>query len=157
MKAYSLAGILCLLAAVSACAQVAVTPSGAHGGADFGSLDYTLGQVAFTAAVSAQGNVQLGVQQAYPETASAVEAHRTDAFISLYPNPTRESTQLTYTDFSEGDVITVYDATGRIVVSLPAQPSTTRIHLHHSASGIYIVELTRTGGHQSRMRLVVQS
>jgi hypothetical protein len=157
MKAYFLVAILCLLVAVSAYAQVAVTPSGAHGGSDFGTLDYTLGQVAFTAAVTAQGNVQLGVQQAYLESESAVEAHRTDAFFNLYPNPTRESTRLTYTDFSEGDVITVYDATGRIVASLPAQPSTTLIHLHHSASGIYIVELTRTGGQQSRLHLVVQS
>lgn len=138
-------------------AQLAVPSAGGGVATAMGSLDFTLGQVAYTTAMTGDNSIQLGVQQAYPPVDSRVEPHDALAGVVLYPNPARNFARIDCTACAAGVHIALYDATGRLAMELQAQSSSIPISLEHMASGLYTIELTLSDRRQMRLRLIVQS
>ena len=149
--------LVCTLFFLNGSAQTAFSSAGAGSVSASGSVDFTLGQVAFTTAISTQRSIQLGVQQAYTDGESAVSSREAHSLLSLYPNPARSFATLEYARFDEVASIALFDATGRLAQRMTMPSSSLNINLERYASGVYIVELTRLDSQKIRLRLIIQS
>ncbi|MBK8806812.1 MAG: T9SS type A sorting domain-containing protein [Bacteroidales bacterium] len=118
MKKTYLFLLLSFITALAVNAQQTISTTGGDAKGSGGSVSYTIGQTAYTAASSQNGSVSQGVQQAYAITVeNALE--RTEGIkleISAYPNPTSDYLVLRIENYDiDGLSFTLTDVKGSLL------------------------------------------
>ncbi|MBL7937606.1 MAG: T9SS type A sorting domain-containing protein [Bacteroidia bacterium] len=99
-------------------AQQASTATGGDASGSGGSVNYSVGQIAYTTNFSAAGSVAQGVQQPYEISVvtSINEASNIDLKLSAYPNPTTDYLTLKIGDAKiEKLSYQLYDVAGKLL------------------------------------------
>jgi len=73
--------------------------------------------------------------------------------VSLFPNPTSETTTLVFEQYFSGD-ITISDIQGKIIARFSFQGMNKKIDLRKYESGVYMIQLQEDNGHRDVLRLV---
>ena len=135
--------VLLLAGLIRAEAQVAETASGGEATGPSGSVSYSVGQVFYTAATSANGSVSSGVQQAYEISSTlGINDETISLELSVYPNPTsdyltlkvEETAQLTYQ---------LYNVQGILIEEKLVNSYTTGIDLEAHPSATYFLTVLK--------------
>ena len=99
-------------------AQQAPTATGGNASGSGGSVNYSVGQIAYTTHFSATGSVAQGVQQAYEISVvtSIKEGDNIHLNLSVYPNPTSDFLTLKVGATKTEDLsYQLYDVTGKVL------------------------------------------
>jgi hypothetical protein len=73
----------------------------------------------------------------------------------LYPNPAQTFISLNIpTDWKPGDVIIIYDATGKTVFSTKIKAQTTQLNIRHLQPGLYFVNIYNRQGKQIGLKFI---
>jgi hypothetical protein len=99
-------------------AQQAPTATGGNASGSGGSVNYSVGQIAYTTHFSAAGSVAQGVQQPYEISVvtSIKERNNIHLNLSAYPNPTSDFLTLKVGDAKTEDLsYQLYDVTGKLL------------------------------------------
>lgn len=99
-------------------AQQAVTATGGDASGSGGSVNYSVGQIAYTTHFSATGSVAQGVQQPYEISVvtSVKEGNSIYLDLLVYPNPTSDFLTLKVNDLKVEDLsYQLYDVTGKLL------------------------------------------
>ena len=75
-------------------AQESPTASGGDATGSGGTVDYSVGQVAYITNVNASGTVSQGVQQAYEIFTVGIQEAELNISLSVFPNPTADNLTL---------------------------------------------------------------
>jgi len=90
----------------------------------------------------------------WDELISGVEEGEEEAIgIDLYPNPASE--QITVSNLETGDVVTVYDLAGQLIMSLKSFNSSQNLEVGSLSEGMYLIEINR-GNSVGRKTFVVR-
>lgn len=125
-------------------AQQATVASGGNAFGNNGSSSYSVGQVAYTNQVGANGSISQGVQQPFE-----IFTLGTDNFpeiilkMTVYPNPTTNWINLSiqnYTD--ENRSYQLFDINGRMIQSQKIIQSETQISMENLSAAIYILQVS---------------
>lgn len=125
-------------------AQQAIVASGGNAFGNNGSSSYSVGQVAYTNQVGANGSISHGVQQPFE-----IFTLGTDNFpeiiltMTVYPNPTTNWINLSiqnYTD--ENRSYQLFDINGRMIQSQKIIQSETQISMENLSAAIYILQVS---------------
>jgi hypothetical protein len=142
-KTFYLASIL--LATQLAQAQEAIPVSAGAAVGSGGSANYTVGQVFYTTYTTASGSVSQGVQHPFEFQTLSNPALTTVKLTAVtYPNPTKDFIILKITDRALNNLrYTLFDVTGKSIVSDAITESSTQVQLKHLAIGAYILKVSQ--------------
>lgn len=125
-------------------AQDATVASGGNASSASGNVSYSVGQVVYTTIAGGGISVAQGVQQPYDlSIVTGVEAHDINLEMIVFPNPTHNMLNLTFSDFNEirKASFKVTDAAGRLVMDKGIDKAQTEISLQDQASGVYFLSV----------------
>jgi hypothetical protein len=140
-KTFFLASIL--LATQLAQAQEAIPVSAGAALGSGGSANYTVGQVFYTTHTTTAGSVSQGVQHPFEfQTLSNPALTTVNLTAVTYPNPTKDFIILKITDTVIHDLrYTLFDVTGKSILSDDITASSTAIQMKHLAIGAYVLKV----------------
>jgi hypothetical protein len=106
-----------------------------------GSVSYTIGQVFYSSAEGENGSINQGVQQPYTaEIITGIELR--EITLQLFPNPTSELAILKVEPELIGLLsFSMYDESGRLILSSPMNNLENPIQLSGNSSGIYFLNV----------------
>jgi len=106
-----------------------------------GSVSYTIGQVFYSSAEGENGSINQGVQQPYTaEIITGIELR--EVTLQLFPNPTSELAILKVEPELIGLLsFSMYDESGRLILSSPMNNLENPIQLIGNSSGIYFLNV----------------
>ena len=140
--------ILCLgLTQVSA--QETIPATGGEATGSGGTVNYTIGQVAYSTNPGTSGSLTEGVQQPYEiSVVSGIdEAKNIDITISAYPNPTSDFFTLTVNEMEQHEVESlsyqVYDLNGKLLENKKIKSDKTEISLTGKSHASYMVMILK--------------
>jgi hypothetical protein len=124
-------------------AQEAIPVSGGLAAGSGGSVSYTVGQVFYTTNQAATGVVSQGVQHPFEFQTLSNPALTTVKLTAVtYPNPTKDFIILKITDTVIHDLrYTLFDVTGKSILSDAITASSTAIQMKHLAIGAYVLKV----------------
>jgi hypothetical protein len=137
------------------CAQEAFVVSGGEATGSNGLGSYTVGQVFYSAYLSADlfftddiastGSVSQGVQQPFElQTLSNPSLTTVKLTAVTYPNPTKDFIILKITDSALNNLrYTLFDVNGRAIASDAIARSSTQIQMKHLAIGVYVLKVSQ--------------
>lgn len=128
-------------------AQQAIDVTGAEGSGASGKISYSIGQVAYISASSANGRLSEGVQQPY-EFFSVGLKEPEDAVLQLqvYPNPATSNINVKIEHYNlESIRINLYDGRGRLLLSEKAENINTLISLEGLSDANYYLSIFDLG------------
>ena len=140
-KSIFLASILFVTQLV--CAQEAIPVSAGAALGSGGSANYTVGQVFYTTHTTTAGSVSQGVQHPFEfQTLSNPALTTVNLTAVTYPNPTKDFIILKITDTVIHDLrYTLFDVTGKSILSDAITASSTAIQMKHLAIGAYVLKV----------------
>ncbi|HNR55667.1 MAG TPA: hypothetical protein PKJ19_10885 [Flavobacteriales bacterium] len=125
--------------------QEAVVPAGGEAAGSGGTVNWTLGQVAYEASQSAGGNVQRGVQQPYEWLVLSTD-ETAPPTVSVWPNPTMDQVRLEWTEPLPDDArYALCNSAGSVVHEGSATGTALLIPLERHAAGRYVVRILANG------------
>lgn len=131
-----------LLTSTIALSQGAFTSSGGTTQSNYGSVSFSIGQIAYTSIDGSNGSVNSGVQQAFEVLATnGIEESTIQLHISAYPNPTVETLTLFVEDYSELLSYTLTDINGKLILEGRVNNSETAILMKNLANGNYYLNV----------------
>lgn len=121
---------------------------------DNGSVSFSIGQVVYTSAQSATGNINQGVQQPY-DVGVVTGVEEIGINLSVFPNPTSGLLTLTV-DGEDAQPLSyeLFDASGRSVASKNNLSASTQISLDAFATGVYNLSVYRGNKPVKSFRIV---
>ena len=133
--------LLFLTAGISA--QQAVTSGGGDGAGSGGTVNYSVGQVAFTSMVGSTGSVNQGVQQAYEISTVGVTVNQSISLqVTAFPNPVLSVLKLR---IDEQDLqkfrFQLFDIAGKLVMEQPVSDTETMIQMENLANATYYLKV----------------
>ncbi len=149
----------CMLCVIVSHTQSNVLPAGGDAFSTSGSVSYSIGQVDYVSAGSADGTLTQGVQQPYELFAVGV-LNYSYAWLSAvcFPNPTRFSVVLALSEMPEpGTRIELFDEAGRLVMSEAITSVRTHIPMEPLSAGTYFLLLHKNLGLQQTFRVIKQN
>ena len=125
-------------------AQQATVASGGNAFGNNGSSSYSVGQVAYTNQVGANGSISQGVQQPFEIfTLGKDDFPEIKVAMSVYPNPTTSFINLSVPNLnSENMNLQLLDLNGRIIQSQKIIQSETQISMENLSAAIYILQVS---------------
>ena len=133
---------LCLLitniVASKLVAQSSINCGGGNGSGSNGSIAFSVGQIDYISASSANASFSLGVQQAYKLNANKISV--IDYSMYMYPNPVSDYLNIKY-PFIQDTKFVIFSTTGNIMLSGDIQKSEGIINLKAIAPGIYYIKI----------------
>ncbi len=131
-----------LLWAGMAHAQESVNAAGGDATGTGGSVAYSVGQVVYTTATGATGNVAQGVQQPFEiSVVTGVSETSIQLEMSAYPNPTIDFLTLKVSAF-EGLNLQLTDMRGTVIASKKIAELNTIISMEGLAKSIYFLRIS---------------
>ncbi|MBA4241413.1 MAG: hypothetical protein C0448_11860 [Sphingobacteriaceae bacterium] len=125
-------------------AQQASTASGGDASGSGGSVNYSVGQIAYTTNFSAAGSVAQGVQQPYEISVvtSINEASSIDLKLSAYPNPTTDYLTLKIGDAKiENLSYQLYDVAGKLLEDKEIASTEVNISMLNQPNAAYFLKV----------------
>lgn len=108
----------------------------------FGSLSYSVGQVAFHSVSNTLGSVSQGVQQAYVISTMNLEEKVFNFSLSVYPNPTTDVLNLRVGNYNQEPMnFILLDATGKLIFEGNITQEETALDIKMLPEAIYFVEI----------------
>ena len=149
-----LSPIIFLFISAFAFGQSNTVSAGGDAEGDNGSVSFSIGQVVYTSAQSATGNINQGVQQPF-DVGVVTGVEELGINLSVYPNPTSGLLTLTV-DQAETQPLSfeLFDASGRSVASKDNLSASTQISLDAFVSGIYTLSVYRSNKPVKSFRIV---
>jgi hypothetical protein len=149
---------LILLWSTATTAQWAVVSSGAEPGSSAGSVAWTLGQVAYTAPASQEGNVSQGVQQAYTVmTVSTTDPTDPALVATVGPNPTLDGIFLELAGAPPPNArYQLLNASGQVLQDASLSERRTNIAMAQLPAASYLLSLIEDGLPVLVVRIVKQ-
>lgn len=133
-----------VLGLATANAQEASVASGGDATGSGGTVNYSIGQIAYTTNFSATGSVAQGVQQAYEISivTSIREAGNINLNLSAYPNPTSNFLTLNVGDTKmENLSYQLYDVSGKILEEKKIASADVSISMLHLSNAAYFLKV----------------
>jgi hypothetical protein len=132
-----------LLVTQLVCSQESIPVSGGAALGSGGSAVYTVGQVFYTTHTTTAGSVSQGVQHPFEFQTLSNPALTTVKLTAVtYPNPTKDFIILKITDTVIHDLrYTLFDVTGKSILSDAITASSTAIQMKHLAIGAYVLKV----------------
>lgn len=128
-------------------AQTAIVPVGGDAQSNYGSVSYTVGQIATQTFSNTNGSISVaeGVQQAYEIMTVGVDEYPQIVLNAVvYPNPTQNIAHLRLNDFeipSDGLRAILYDGNSKQLQSFAVTDDITVFQIGQYATGTYVLEL----------------
>lgn len=125
-------------------AQEAIPASGGEATGSNGSVNYTIGQVAYTNHTGANGSVSQGVQQAYEITviSNVNNARIINLECSAFPNPTVDFLTLKIEGgLAQNIEFQLYDISGKLIRSKSLYETETIINMEDLARATYFLKV----------------
>ena len=128
-------------------AQETVLTAGGDYQSANGSLSFSVGQTFYTTKVSTNSDysVSEGMQQPYEISviSQIKKANKITLEAVIYPNPTSNYLLIKLNDFEEKDLqYLLYDANGKLLLSVDAVGTETELNLTNFNLGFYILNIT---------------
>jgi hypothetical protein len=125
-------------------AQNSIASAGGKANGMGGSVNYTIGQMAFITNIGLDGTMSEGVQQTYEiMTLTDSGLNHTDVTFSVVPNPTTDFLQLKVSGESLSNFqYKLFDLSGRLLISKPITENLSSISMTSYLSGTYILKIT---------------
>ena len=128
-------------------AQTAIVPVGGDAQSSYGSVSYTVGQIATQTFSNTNGSISVaeGVQQAYEIMTVGVDEYPQIVLNAVvYPNPTQNIAHLRLNGFeipSDGLRAILYDGNSKQLQSFAVTDDLTVLQFGQYATGTYVLEL----------------
>ncbi len=142
--------IILFATAIGVQAQESVAAAGGEASGSGGTLSYTVGQTAYTTNTGSNGNsLSEGVQQAFEISiiSEIPEEKETETDISVYPNPAN-TFLIIKADMSQSGTgnltYEVFDAGGKLLQSVKAGGTETKIETKNLTPGVYLIKIKRS-------------
>lgn len=126
-------------------AQQASTATGGDASGSGGSVNYSIGQIAYITNYSATGSVAQGVQQPYEISVitSIDEATGISLNLTAYPNPTIDFLTLKIADTKiESLSYQLYDVTGKLLEEKEIATNEVSISMLHLQNAVYFLKVS---------------
>ena len=126
-------------------AQNSIVTSGGNAKGTSGSVDYSIGQVAYKHVSAASGSVNIGVQQPFEVIVLGVDHFPTIVLeMSLFPNPATEYVILKIEDLKTDNLICrLMDVFGKQISETKISKSETQLFLDNLNTASYILNIIR--------------
>jgi len=126
-------------------AQEVIPAAGGEANGSNGSVSYTVGQVFYTTNAGTNGNsIAQGVQQPYEisEISGIYEANDISLIVSAFPNPATDYLTLKVENYNTTHLqYQVFDITGKLLQTVKATGSETRIEIKKLVPANYFVKV----------------
>jgi hypothetical protein len=134
-----------LFVAQLAQSQESIPVSAGEASGSGGSANYTVGQVFYTTHTTTGGSVSQGVQHPFEfQTLSNAALTTVNLTAVTYPNPTKDFIVLQITDTALDNLrYTLFDVTGKSIVSGSITESSTQVQMKYLAIGAYILKVSQ--------------
>ncbi len=76
--------------------------------------------------------------------------------VELFPNPVVETLNISNSNYSSGDRVSLYDLSGKIVLSQSLEGENSTVNVNALSSGVYILEYSTTSGDSTTRKIVKQ-
>ncbi len=76
--------------------------------------------------------------------------------VTLFPNPVLETLNISNTNYTNGDRVSLYDLSGKIVLSQSLEEENSTIDVNALSTGVYILEYSTTSGDSTTRKIVKQ-
>jgi len=124
-------------------AQETLSVSGGNASGSGGTVNYTVGQTAYTSNSGTNGSLTQGVQQLYEVSVyTGLEEKTVDITLSAYPNPTN-GLLILKVEKNENSTFTaqLFDASAKIVENLKLISEETNIQMNDKQVGVYFLRV----------------
>ena len=82
----------------------------------------------------------------YPSLLGIESPSITLANIAVYPNPANDNITIDIVSFTKGEIISVYDIQGQLLLQQPMQQAKTNINISTLAKGVYFIKVKTANG-----------
>jgi hypothetical protein len=137
---------ICLFVGTIAIGQTSINTSGGEVKNTFGSVSFSMGQVAYLSVSNSNGSVSQGVQQAYQISTLNLNEKEFDFSLSAYPNPTQDNLNLRVGNYHQEQLLyRLLDTEGKLLSISKVQSEQTIIEMQHLTTATYFVEVCHEG------------
>jgi hypothetical protein len=128
-------------------AQQSVHTSGSEATGSGGQVSYSVGQIAYTTLVGADGSVAQGVQQTYDVEPVSIEDVTLGVRLKVFPNPNTDYLvlQIDAPQPSDSWTYTMMDMQGRVCLQGSTQSGETMLSTGSLPTGQYILQVMPVG------------
>lgn len=128
--------------------QQSVHSSGGNASGASGTVSYSIGQVAYTSAISDAGQVNQGVQQGNPVIMVGQTDPVSDFTIGFYPNPVHNDALLSLGDGKDdltvsGFSFLLFSIYGTLIMEKEISHRTTPVPMNQLPDGVYLLKVAR--------------
>jgi hypothetical protein len=145
IKIYKLLAVIAFFSMLNGLqAQEAMTAAGGNITGNSGSIDYSIGQIFYTANSGSNGTVEEGVQQPYEiwVYSGIEETNGIQLECLVFPNPVSDMLTLQIKDFENLKLsFQLYDAKGKILENNKVENEETHISTKNLSSGTYFLKV----------------
>ena len=123
-------------------AQESPTASGGDATGSGGTVDYSVGQVAYITNVNASGTVSQGVQQAYEIFTVGIQEAELNISLSVFPNPTADNLTLQISDYNNEKLsYQLFDMQGKQLSNGQITAQQTQINMNSLPTATYFINV----------------
>jgi|JI91814BRNA_FD_contig_61_2916300_length_3014_multi_2_in_0_out_0_1 hypothetical protein len=144
-KTKQLIGIILLLFSFinESTSQIATVAGGGNSSGSGGSVSYSVGQVVYTPIASSSGTAIQGVQQPYEIFVVGVYEALMEIDLTVFPNPTLGSLQLTISETAFNDLsYQLFDMQGNLIDQKTITQTNTMLDLSGYAHATYVLHVS---------------
>ena len=125
-------------------AQESPVATGSDATGTGGTVNYTVGQIVYTAVIGTNGSVAQGVQQPY-EISTSLSVNEISRYIeaSVFPNPTTNYLILKV-EKTKGLTYQLYDIQGKVIENKKIDSNLSIISLENQPSSTYFLRVSKT-------------
>lgn len=119
-----------------------------------GSVTYSIGQIDYSNASSADGSTNEGLQQPFEFFDPDASLTELNWGASLYPNPTMDQVILQFENIPESANYHLYDLNGKLLLSDAIHSKETVLDIRSFAAGSYLLEMTAPSKSTSTIQII---
>jgi len=139
-------------------AQESPTASGGDATGSGGTVDYSVGQVAYITNVNASGTVSQGVQQAYEIFTVGIQESELNISLSVFPNPTADNLTLQISDYNNEKLsYQLYDMRGELLNNGRVSGQQTQINTASLPSATYFIHVVNQKNEQVQLFKIIKN
>jgi hypothetical protein len=128
-------------------AQQSVTSGGGDGSGSGGTINFSVGQIAYRSVSGSTSSISQGVQQAYDFTDVGIGVNtNVNLYLAAYPNPVLSQLHLRVTDPAlTKPFYSLYDQAGKLLRQDEVRSDDTTIEMQELANAVYFLKVTDKG------------